>query len=64
MAILPATGSAKSFGRVKKGYTNVAAGAGQNISLRGTLGAYLGISSGAFSLSQTFGGRSTPHSDV
>lgn len=64
MAILPATGSAKSFGRVKKGYSNSAAAAGQNISLRGTLGGYLGISSGSFSLSQAFGGRTTPYNDV
>jgi len=64
MAILPATGSAISFGRVKKGYSNSAAGAGQNIALRGTLGAYLGISTGSVSLSSRFGGRTTPYNDV
>ncbi len=63
MAILPATGSQKSFGRVRRGYSNQAPAAGQNISLRGTLGAYLGISSGSISLSQTFGGRTTPYND-
>lgn len=64
MAILPATGSSMTMGRVKKGYSNVAASAGSNISLRGTLGGYLGISTGAVSLSSTFGGRTTPYSDV
>jgi hypothetical protein len=64
MAILPATGSAMTMGRVRKGYSNVAASAGANISLRGTLGGYLGISSGAFNLSSSFGGRTTPHNDT
>ena len=61
MAILPATGSAMTFTNVKKGYSNAAPGGGSNVALRGTLGAYLSISSGAVSLSSTFGGRSTPH---
>jgi hypothetical protein len=64
MAILPATGSAITFGRVKKGYSNSAAGAGQNIALRGTLAAYLGISTGSISLSSQFGGRTTPYNDT
>ena len=54
MAILPATGSAMTMGRVRKGYSNVAPGAGSNISLRGTLGGHLGISTGSVSLSSTF----------
>lgn len=57
MAILPATGSAITFSNVKKGYSNSAGTA----SLRGTLGAYLSISTGAVSLSSTFGGRTTPY---
>lgn len=64
MAILPATGSAVTMGRVRKGFSNSAPGAGANISLRGTLGGYLGISSGAFNLSSSFGGRTTPYSDT
>ena len=61
MAILPATGSAISFTNVRKGYGNSAPGAGSNVALRGTLGAYLSISTGAVSLSSTFGGRTTPY---
>jgi hypothetical protein len=64
MAILPATGSAMTFKRVRKGYSNVTAGAGSNVALRGTLGASIGITTGAVSLSSTFGGRTTPYSDV
>jgi hypothetical protein len=63
MAILPATGSAITFGRVRKGFANVQAASGQNISLRGTLGGHIGISSGSVSLSARFGGRTTPHND-
>ena len=58
MAILPATGSAITFGNVSRGYSNTT---GTNISLRGTLGGYVGISSGATSLSSNFGGRTTPN---
>ena len=58
MAILPATGSSISFGNVKRGYTNTT---GSNVSLRGTLGSYLGIGSGSVSLSSRFGGRTTPY---
>jgi len=64
MAILPATGSAITFGRVKKGHSNSAVAGGQNISLRGTLGGYVGVSTGAVSLGTLFGGRTTPYSDV
>lgn len=64
MAILPATGSAMTMGRVKKGHSNIAAAGGQNISLRGTLGGYLGISTGSVGLSSTFGLRTTPHADT
>jgi hypothetical protein len=58
MAILPATGSAISFGNVKRGYSNTT---GANVTLRGVLGGYLGISTGAVSLSSKFGGRTTPY---
>lgn len=61
MAVLPATGTEITMGRVKKGYSNVAASAGQNIALRGTLGGYLGISTGSITLSSTFGGRTSPY---
>ncbi|CAB4241491.1 hypothetical protein UFOVP71_29 [uncultured Caudovirales phage] len=64
MAILPATGSAITFGRVHKGYGNAAASAGSNVGLRSTLGGRLGISTGAVGLSSTFGQRTTPYSDV
>jgi hypothetical protein len=58
MAILPATGSAISFGNVKRGYSNTT---GTNVTLRGVLGGYLGISTGAVGLSSRFGGRTTPY---
>ena len=58
MAILPATGSAITFSNVKRGYSN---SVGSNVSLRGTLGGYVGVSSGAISLSSKFGGRTTPY---
>lgn len=64
MAILPATGSAMTMGRVRKGYSNVAVAGGQNISLRGTLGGHLGISTGSVGLSSTFGQRTTPYADT
>jgi hypothetical protein len=61
MALLPATGTEIVMGRVKKSYTNSAAAAGQNISLRGTLGGYIGQSTGSLALSSTFGGRTVPY---
>jgi hypothetical protein len=62
MSVLPATGSEIVMGRVKQGYSNVAPGAGQNISLSGTLGGYIGQSSGTqLSLSSRFGGRLSPY---
>lgn len=63
MALLPATGSEMAMGRVRKAYTNTAPGAGQNITLSGTLGALAGQSSGTqISLSSRFGGRTVPYS--
>lgn len=64
MAILPATGTAITMGRVRKGHSNQAPGAGQNIAMRGTLAAYVGVSSGSHSLSSLFGGRTTPYADT
>jgi hypothetical protein len=62
MALLPATGTEIVMGRVKASYSNVAAAAGQNISLSGTLGGYIGQSpSTSITLSATFGGRTTPY---
>jgi hypothetical protein len=60
--VLPATGSAISFGRVRKAYTGSLPSAGANLNLRGTLAtSHLGISSGAVGLSATFGSRYTPY---
>ena len=62
MALLPATGTEIVMGRVKKAYTNVAAAAGQNISLSGTLGAFVGQGAGTqITLSSRFGGQTTPY---
>jgi hypothetical protein len=61
MALLPATGTEIVMGRVRKAYNNVAPAAGQNISLRGTLGGLVGQSTGSITLSSTFGGRTTPY---
>jgi len=62
MPVLPATGSEIVMGRVKRSFTNAAAGAGQNIALSGTLASYRGQSSGTqISLSSGFGGRNAPY---
>ena len=62
MAILPATGSEIVMGRVRRAYNNVAPAAGQNITLSGTLGGFLGQSAGTqLSISSRFGGRTTPY---
>ena len=61
MALLPATGSEIVMGRVRKSYNNTAPAASQNISLSGTLGSFVGQSSGTqISLSSRFGGQTTP----
>lgn len=62
MPILPATGSQITFTNVRKGYSNITPSAGSNVSLRGTLGGHIGISTGSVSLSSTFGGRTVPYS--
>jgi hypothetical protein len=62
MAILPATGSEIVMGRVRKAYTNITPAAGQNISLSGTLGAFMGQAAGTqLSISSRFGGQPTPY---
>jgi hypothetical protein len=62
MAVLPATGTEIVMGRVRKAYNNTAAAAGQNITLSGTLGAYMGQAAGTqISLSSRFGGQTTPY---
>lgn len=58
---LPATGSAKSMGRVRKGFFGSKPGAGSNIALRGTLGAQRGITTGSVSLSAMLGGYYAPY---
>lgn len=57
---IPNTGSTIRMGSVRRAYNNVAPGAGQNISLRATLGAFIGITTGSISLSSAFGGRTGP----
>jgi hypothetical protein len=61
--VLPATGSEIVMGRVRKAFSNITPAAGQNVSLSGTLGSYMGQSSGTqISLSSRFGGQTTPYS--
>jgi hypothetical protein len=74
MAVLPATGSAISFGQVNRAYTNNTPGAtgnapagGQNIKLSAVLGnnATYGIGQAVgtqIKFSATFGGKTTPYS--
>lgn len=62
MALLPATGTEITMGKVRKGYSNITAGAGSNLTLSATLGPYKGKSAGTqISLSSTFGGATTPY---
>jgi hypothetical protein len=62
MALLPATGTEITMGKVRKGYSNTTATAGSNLTLSATLGPYKGKSPGtAISLSSTFGGATTPY---
>lgn len=61
MPILPATGTTISAGRTYTAYTNISPGAGSNVQLRATLGPYIGITTGAISLSASFGGQTTPY---
>ncbi len=58
---LPATGSAKSMGRVRKAFFGSKPGAGSNVELRGTLGAERGVTTGSVSLSGLFGGYYAPY---
>lgn len=56
MGLIPATGSAIAMGRVRNAY-----GLSGQVTLRGNLGAQIGISSGQIRLSTDFGGRTTPN---
>lgn len=58
---LPATGSAKSMGRVRKAFFGSKPGAGSNIALRGTLGAQRGITTGSVTMSGLMGGYYAPY---
>lgn len=68
MGLIPATGSAITFGKVNQAYTNNAPGAagnaptgGQNIKLSQVLAANVGQAAGTpIKFSQVFGGRTTP----
>jgi hypothetical protein len=57
---LPATGSAKSMGRVRKAFFGSKPGAGSNIALRGTLGAQRGVTTGSVTMSG-MGGYYAPY---
>jgi len=57
----PATGSKKSMGRIRKGFSGSLPAAGAYIHLRANLGNSLGITTGAVSISSTFGGHYAPH---
>lgn len=58
---IPNTGTQISMGKVYHAYTNVTPPGGTNVSLRATLGSYIGISSGSITLSASFGGRVGPY---
>lgn len=57
---IPNTGSEIRMGGVYRAYTNVTPTGGTNVSLRATLGSYIGVTTGAISLSSAFGGRTGP----
>jgi hypothetical protein len=63
MAILPATGTAISMGRVRKAYTNVTPTGGSNVRLNATLGVSYGgkAANATTAFSSTFGGKTTPY---
>ena len=64
MAILPATGSAISMGRVYSAYSNAAyPPTGAGVKLSATLGVNYGgkVAATAISFSSTFGGKTTPY---
>lgn len=56
MGIIPATGSEIAMGRVRNAY-----GLSGQVTLRGNLGAQIGITTGQIRLSIDFGGRTTPN---
>jgi hypothetical protein len=58
---IPGTGSSIAMGKVFHAYTNIYPSAGQNVSLRATLGSHIGITTGTIYLSGSFGGRTGPY---
>ena len=58
---IPNTGTTIAMGKVYRAYTNITPGASANVSLRATLGSYIGITTGSISLSSSFGGRTGPY---
>ena len=55
MGLIPASGTQIQMGRVRNAY-----GLSGQASLRATLGAQIGITTGQIRLSANFGGRTTP----
>jgi hypothetical protein len=55
MGLIPATGTQIQMGRVRNAY-----GLSGTVTLRGNLGAQIGITTGQIRLSTDFGGRTTP----
>ena len=61
---IPNTGSTIAMGKVYNAYYVAAGGipaVGTNIGLRATLGSKIGITTGAITLSSSFGGRTGPY---
>ena len=61
---IPNTGSTIAMGKVYNAYYVAAGGipaVGTNIGLRATLGSKIGITTGAITLSLSFGGRTGPY---
>lgn len=63
MAVLPATGSTITMGRVYHAYTNATAVGGTNVRLNATLGVSYGgkAANASTAFSSTFGGKTTPY---
>lgn len=57
---IPNTGSTIRMGGVYRAYFGSLPTTGTNVSLRATLGAQIGITSGPINLSSAFGGRTGP----
>jgi hypothetical protein len=57
---IPNTGTTIAMGKVYHAYYNVTPTGGTSVSLRGSLGSQIGITTGSISLSSAFGGRTGP----